>query len=134
MKTKCHFTPIKVKNIVFLVDFHTFLLNRYEFQKLKLNFAGGLGDASISAMIEQERAKAAKEQQQVNRKEFDARVMEETSATTKSGDPRDMTSRRREFIQKEAQKESKGTKSLADIYQVLNDALTKITSSPIISV
>jgi hypothetical protein len=85
-------------------------------------------------MIEQERAKAAKEQQQVNRKEFDARVMEETSATTKSGGPRDMTSRRREFIQKEAQKESKGTKSLADIYQVLNDALTKITSSPIISV
>lgn len=100
----------------------------------KLNFAGSLGDASINAMIEQERAKAAKEQQQVNRKEFDARVMEETSATTKSGDPRDMTSRRREFIQKEAQKESKGTKSLADIYQVLNDALTKITSSPIISV
>jgi hypothetical protein len=45
-----------------------------------------------------------------------------------------MESRRREFIQKEAQKESKGTKSLADIYQVLNDALTKITSSPIISV
>jgi hypothetical protein len=42
MKTKCHFTPIKVKNIVFLVDFHTFLLNRYEFQKLKLNFVGGL--------------------------------------------------------------------------------------------
>ena len=99
-----------------------------------LNFAAGLGDVGISSMVDQERKKAAKEQQQVNRKEFDAKVMEQTSATTKSGDPRDMTSRRREFIQKEAQKESKGTKSLADIYQVLNDALTKITSSPIISV
>ena len=99
-----------------------------------LNFAAGLGDVGISSMVDQERKKAAKEQQQVNRKEFDAKVMEQTSATTKSGDPRDMTSRRREFIQKEAQKESKGTKSLSDIYQVLNDALTKITSSPIISV
>lgn len=99
-----------------------------------LNFAGGLGDRSISAMVQQERSKAAKEQQKVNREEFDAKVKEQTSATTKAGDPRDMQSRRREFIQKEAQKESKGTKSLADIYQVLNDALTKITSSPIVSV
>jgi hypothetical protein len=99
-----------------------------------LNFAGGLGDRSISAMVQQERTKAAKEQQKVNRKEFDAKVMDQTSATTKNGDPRDMQSRRREFIQKEAQKESKGTKSLADIYQVLNDALTKITSTPIVSV
>lgn len=98
-----------------------------------LNFAAGLGDAGISRTVEQERAKAAKEQQKISRKEFDAKVMEQTSAEA-GGSPRTMESRRREFIQKEAQKESKGTKSLADIYQVLNDALTKITSSPIISV
>ena len=99
-----------------------------------LNFAGGLGDRSISAMVQQERTKAAKEQQKVNREEFDAKVKEQTSATTKAGDPRDMQSRRREFIQKEAQKESKGTKTLADIYQVLDTALQKIIASPIVSV
>ena len=98
-----------------------------------LNFAGGLGDRGISSTVAQERAKAAKEQQKVNRKEFDAKVMEQTSATA-GGAPRTMESRRREFIQKEAQKESKGAKTLADIYQVLNDALTKITSTPIVSV
>jgi hypothetical protein len=99
-----------------------------------LNFAAGLGDRSITKTVEQERAKAAKEQQQVNRKEFDAKVMEQTSGTTKEGYGRTMESRRREFIQKEAQKESKGTKTLSDIYQVLNDALLKITSSPLVSV
>ena len=99
-----------------------------------LNFAGGLGDRSISAMVQQERTKAAKEQQKVNREEFDAKVKEQTSATTKAGDPRDMQSRRREFIQKEAQKESKGTKTLADIYQVLDTALQKIIASPIVSI
>jgi len=97
-----------------------------------LNFAAGLGDRGISRTVAQERAKAAKEQQKVNRKEFDAKVMEQTSATA-GGAPRTMESRRREFIQKEAQKESKGAKTLADIYQVLNDALTKITSAPIVS-
>jgi hypothetical protein len=99
-----------------------------------LNFATGLGDRGISNAVEQERAKAAKEQQKVNRKEFDAKVMEQTSALTSGGNPRTMESRRREFIQKEAQKESKGTKTLSDIYQVLNDALLKITSSPLVSV
>jgi hypothetical protein len=98
-----------------------------------LNFAAGLGDPRISNAVEQERAKAAKEQQKVNRKEFDAKVMEQTSAEA-GGAPRTMESRRREFIQKEAQKEAKGTKTLSDIYQVLSDALTKITSSPIVSV
>jgi len=99
-----------------------------------LNFAAGLGDVGISRTVEQERAKAAKEQQKINRKEFDAKVMEQTSALTSGGNPRTMESRRREFIQKEAQKESKGTKTLSDIYQVLNDALLKITSSPLVSV
>jgi hypothetical protein len=99
-----------------------------------LNFASGLGDRGISSMVDQERKKAAKEQQQVNRKEFDAKVMEQTSGTTKEGYQRDMTSRRREFIKKEAQKEAKGTKSLSDIYQVLDTALQKIIASPIVAV
>jgi len=97
-----------------------------------LNFAAGLGDRGISQTVEQERAKAAREQQKVNRKEFDAKVMEQTSAEA-GGAPRTMESRRREFIQKEAQKESKGTKTLADVYQVLNDALSKLTSTPMVT-
>lgn len=98
-----------------------------------LNFATGLGDRNITKVVEQERARAAKEQQKINRKEFDAKVMEQTSAEG-GGAPRTMESRRREFIQKEAQKEAKGGKTLADVYQVLNDALQKITSSPIVAV
>jgi hypothetical protein len=97
-----------------------------------LNFAAGLGNREISRTVEQERAKAAKEQQKVNLKEFDAKVMEQTSAEA-GGAPRTMTNRRREFIQKEAEKESKGTKTLADIYQVLNDALSKLTSTPMVT-
>jgi hypothetical protein len=97
-----------------------------------LDFAAGLGNRGISQTVAQERAKAAKEQQKVNRKEFDAKVMEQTGATA-GGAPRTMESRRREFIQKEAQKESKGTKTLADVYQVLNDALTKLTSTPMVT-
>ena len=97
-----------------------------------LDFAAGLGDRGISQSVQRERDRAAKEQQQVNRKEFDAKVMEQTSAEA-GGAPRTMESRRREFIQKEAQKESKGTKTLADVYQVLNDALTKLTSTPMVT-
>lgn len=99
-----------------------------------LNFAAGLGDPNLSAMIEQERKKAQKEQQQKNLDEFNKQVEKETSPTTPEGNARTQESRRREFIQKEAQKEAKGTKTLSDIYQVLNDALIKITSSPIVSV
>jgi hypothetical protein len=99
-----------------------------------LNFAAGLGDPNVSAMIEQERKKAQKEQQQKNLEEFNKQVEKETSPTTPEGNPRTQESRRREFIQKEAQKEAKGTKTLSDIYQVLNDALQKITSSPLVSV
>jgi hypothetical protein len=97
-----------------------------------LDFAAGLGDRGISQTVQRERDRAAKEQQQVNRKEFDAKVMEQTSAEA-GGAPRTMESRRREFIQKEAQKESKGTKTLADVYQVLNDALSKLTSTPMVT-
>jgi len=98
-----------------------------------LNFAGGLGDRGISQTVQRERDKAAKEQQQLNRKEFDAKVVEQTSATTEKGLKRTMASRRQEFIQKEAGKEAKGGKTLADIYQVLNDALAKITAAPMVT-
>ena len=97
-----------------------------------LDFAAGLGDRGISQTVQRERDRAAKEQQKVNLKEFDAKVMEQTSAEA-GGAPRTMESRRREFIQKEAQKESKGTKTLADVYQVLNDALSKLTSTPMVT-
>lgn len=98
-----------------------------------LNFAGGLGDRGISQTVQRERDKAASEQQKISRKEFDAKVVEETSATTEKGLKRTLASRRQEFIQKEAGKEAKGGKTLADIYQVLNDALTKITAAPMVS-
>jgi hypothetical protein len=44
-----------------------------------------------------------------------------------------MASRRQEFIKKEAGKEAKGGKTLSDIYTVLNDALSKIIATPIVS-
>jgi len=98
-----------------------------------LNFAAGLGNREISGTVEQERARAAKEQQQVNRKEFDAKVMEQTSGTTQEGLQRTMASRRQEFIQKESGKEAKGGKTLSDIYTVLNDALSKIVAAPMVT-
>jgi len=98
-----------------------------------LNFASGLGDRGISQTVQRERDKASREQQKISREEFDAKVMEQTSETTKEGLKRTMASRRQEFIQKEAGKEAKGGKTLADIYQVLNDALAKITAAPMVS-
>jgi len=98
-----------------------------------LNFAAGLGNREISGTVEQERARAAKEQQQVNRKEFDAKVMEQTSGTTQEGLQRTMASRRQEFIQKESGKEAKGGKTLSDIYTVLNNALSKIVAAPMVT-
>jgi hypothetical protein len=98
-----------------------------------LNFAAGLGDPRISQTVQKERDKAAKEQQKINREEFDAKVMEQTSGTTKEGLQRTMESRRREFIQKEAGKEAKGGKTLSDIYTVLNDALSKIVAAPMVT-
>ena len=98
-----------------------------------LNFAAGLGDRRISQTVQKERDKAAKEQQKINREEFDAKVMEQTSGTTKEGLQRTMASRRQEFIQKEAGKEAKGGKTLSDIYAVLNDALSKIVAAPLVT-
>ena len=98
-----------------------------------LDFAAGLGNRGISQSVQSERDKAAREQQKVNRKEFDAKVMEQTSGTTQEGLQRTMASRRQEFIQKEAGKESKGGKTLSDIYTVLNDALSKIVAAPMVT-
>jgi hypothetical protein len=98
-----------------------------------LNFATGLGDRGISRTVQMEREKASKEQQKINRAEFEAKVMEQTSGTTKEGLQRTMESRRREFIQKEAGKEAKGGKTLSDIYTVLNDALSKIVAAPMVT-
>jgi hypothetical protein len=98
-----------------------------------LNFAAGFGDRGISQTVQRERDKASREQQKINKQEFDTKVMEQTSATTKEGLKRTMASRRQEFIQKEAGKEAKGGKTLADIYDVLNDALTKITAAPMVT-
>jgi hypothetical protein len=98
-----------------------------------LNFATSLGDRRISQTVQKERDKAAKEQQKINREEFDAKVMEQTSGTTKEGLQRTMASRRQEFIQKEAGKEAKGGKTLSDIYTVLNDALSKIVAAPMVT-
>ena len=97
-----------------------------------LGFAGGLGDQGISDTIAKERAKAAKDQQKINREEFDAKVRESTSGTTAEGSQRTMTSRRQEFIKSEAGKEAKGGKTLSDIYTVLNDALSKIIAAPMV--
>ena len=98
-----------------------------------LNFAAGLGDQRISQSVQMEREKASKEQQKINKEEFDAKVLEQTSATTKEGLQRTMASRRQEFIKQEAGKEAKGGKSLSDIYTVLNDALSKIVATPMVT-
>jgi hypothetical protein len=96
-----------------------------------LGFAGALGDKGISDTVTKERAKAAKEQQKINKEEFDAKVRASTSATA-GGGPRTMASRRQEFIKSEAGKEAKGTKTLSDVYSVLDEALKKLTSAPLV--
>jgi len=96
-----------------------------------LDFASDLGDQRISDTVTKERAKAAKEQQKVNREEFDAKVRASTKETV-GGSPRTMESRRQEFIRAEAGKEAKGKKTLADVYSVLDEALQKLTSAPLV--
>jgi len=67
------------------------------------------------------------------RKDLDAQVLKETSATTEKGVERSMANRRAEFIKNQAQKEASGKKTLADVYSVLDQALKKITSAPVVS-
>ena len=96
-----------------------------------LGFAGALGDRGISDTVTRERAKAAKEQQKINKEEFDAKVRASTSATA-GGGPRTMASRRQEFIKSEAGKEAKGQKTLSDVYDVLSKALQSLTTAPLV--
>ena len=111
-----------------------------QFQQIKggaasetLDFASNLGDQGISDTINKERAKAAKEQQKINKEEFDAKVLESTSGTTAGGAQRTMVSRRQEFIKSEAGKEATGGKTLSDIYTVLNNALSKLVAAPMVN-
>ena len=111
-----------------------------QFQQIKggaasetLDFASNLGDQGISDTIIKERAKAAKEQQKINKEEFDAKVLESTAGTTAGGAQRTMASRRQEFIKSEAGKEATGGKTLSDIYTVLNDALSKLVAAPMVN-
>jgi len=97
-----------------------------------LDFASGLGDKVISDQVKRERDKAQKEQQDKNKKEFDDKVMQNTNPLTPEGNPRDMVSRRQEFIRAEAGKEAQGQKTLADVYNVLDEALQKLLSAPIV--
>jgi len=87
-------------------------------------------DPQLAAMIEKERKKQADKQAQNNLETFNNRVLNETSALTPEGAQRTMQSRREELIKKDVTREASGTKTLADIYQVLNDALREITSTP----
>lgn len=96
-----------------------------------LDFASALGDQTISDRVTKERARAAKDQQKVNREEFDAKVRSSTKEFI-GGNQRTMASRREEFIKSEAGKEAKGQKTLADVYTVLDEALQKILSAPLV--
>ena len=97
-----------------------------------LDFAAGLGDKVISDQVKRERDKAQKEQQDKNKKEFDDKVMQNTNPLTAEGNPRTMTNRREDFIKSEAGKEAQGTKTLSDVYNVLEEALRKLTSAPLV--
>jgi hypothetical protein len=96
-----------------------------------LNFASGLGDRTISDTVTRERAKAAKEQQKVNKEEFDQKVMSSTKEFV-GGNQRTMASRREEFIKSQAGKEAQGQKTLADVYSVLDQALQTLLKAPIV--
>lgn len=87
-------------------------------------------DPQLAAMIETERKKQSEEQAKRNVQTFDARVRNETSDLNEYGGQRSLQSRREELIKKDAAREASGGKTLADIYQVLNDALREITSAP----
>ena len=86
-----------------------------------------------SGLVEKERKKADQAMKIQARKDLDAQVLKETSATTEKGVERSMANRRAEFIKNQAQKEASGKKTLADVYSVLDQALKKITSAPVVS-
>ena len=96
-----------------------------------LNLASGLGDSIISDTVTKERNKAAIERQKINKEEFDVKVRENTKDFI-GGNQRTMASRRQEFIKTEAGKEAAGQKTLSDVYTVLEEALRKLTSAPLV--
>ena len=86
-----------------------------------------------SGLVEKERKRADQAMKTQARKDLDAQVLKETSSTTAEGGRRTMANRRAEFIKNQAQKEASGQKTLADVYSVLDQALQKITSAPVVS-
>lgn len=96
-----------------------------------LNIASN--NRGLSGAVEKERARASAEVQRQNMLELDKRVKMETSATSSEGGARTMVNRRREFIRNQAQKEAGSQKTLADVYSVLDQALQKLTSAPVVT-
>jgi hypothetical protein len=98
----------------------------------RLDIAAGLG-GGVAAEVEKARKKAAEDQKKISAQELDKQVMANTSATTDRGAERTMASRRAEYIQTQAKKEAEGKTTLDDINKTLQDALSKLTSAPLVS-
>jgi len=103
----------------------------------RLDIAAGLG-GGVAAEVEKARKKAAEEQKKVTQGQFDKEVLASTAAT-KVGSfgigtaQRSMSERRSEYIQTQAKKEAEGKTTLDDINKTLQDALSKLTSAPLVS-
>ena len=103
----------------------------------RLDIAAGLG-GSVAAEVEKARAKAAEEQKKITQGQLDKEVLASTAAT-KVGSfgigtaQRSMSERRSEYIQTQAKKEAEGKTTLDDINKTLQDALSKLTSAPLVS-
>ena len=103
----------------------------------RLDIAAGLG-GSVAAEVEKARKKAAEEQKKITQGQLDKEVLASTAAT-KVGSfgigtaQRSMSERRSEYIQTQAKKEAEGKTTLDDINKTLQDALSKLTSAPLVS-
>jgi hypothetical protein len=103
----------------------------------RLDIAAGLG-GGVAAEVEKARKKAAEDQKKVTQGQFDKEVLANTAAT-KAGSfgigtaQRSMSERRSEYIQTQAKKEAEGKTTLDDINKTLQDALSKLTSAPLVS-
>jgi hypothetical protein len=103
----------------------------------RLDIAAGLG-GGVAAEVDKARKKAAEDQKKVTQGQLDKEVMASTSAT-KVGSfgigtaQRSMSERRSEYIQTQAKKEAEGKTTLDDINKTLQDALSKLTSAPLVS-
>jgi hypothetical protein len=103
----------------------------------RLDIAAGLG-GGVAAEVEKARKKAAEDQKKVTQGQLDKEVLANTAAT-KAGSfgigtaQRSMSERRSEYIQTQAKKEAEGKTTLDDINKTLQDALSKLTSAPLVS-